>query len=137
MRCGWTIGNQSGGYPMNRAAVRKKAEALLRRADVTEGIREHFAVAANFTPVDGAQMLVKHIRGEIEHERTVVTKDGVEKINEKIPPSLDALKHYHSLALPKPAKQVQVDQRVVVAKALISEQAPQIRVRELKPADEV
>jgi hypothetical protein len=128
MRCGWMYRN---GYPMKRDAVAKKAERLLRRGDVTEAIRNYFSELADFSPVDGARKLVEHIHG-IEHDATVLVDGSPVTYRAREKPSLDALKHYHALALPKAAKQVNVDQRVVVAKALISETPPPIRVRALE-----
>jgi hypothetical protein len=130
MRCHWVF---HGGTPMNKYAVAKKAEKLLKRPDITEAIRAHFTELADFTPVDGARKLVEHING-IEYEKTVIVDGQPLTYTDKEKPSLDALKHYHALVLPKPAKHVQVDQRVVVSKVLISDQAPTIRVRELNPA---
>ena len=120
---------------MNRAAVRKKAE-VLRRADVTEGIREHCR-RGELTPVDGAQMLVKHIRGEIEHERTVMTKDGVEKITRRFPRRWTRSSITTRWRCRSRRSRFRWTSGWGVAKALISEQAPQIPVRELKPADKV
>ncbi len=128
-RQGWTTRRGK----LSERAIRVKSEALLVRADITDAIREFFGVAAEFYPHDGAQMLVRHIKGEIPVTRKIVTKDGVDEVTEMLPPSLEALKHYHNLTLRKPAKQVQVDQRVLVAKALVTDEPPAIKARSLEP----
>lgn len=106
---------------------------ILERHDVTRAARDYYEVAADFTPVDAARMLVRHINGEIEEERIIQTKDGVEKVTVKVRPSLDALKHYDTTVLPKAPKQVQVDQRVLVRKDFITDEPPKIRARALEP----
>lgn len=123
------------GTPMKPAQVAKKVERKLQQEDILAGLREHFGQSADFWPQDGASWLVKHIKGEVSYEETAVSKDGeVVRYEKTLPPSLSALNAYHALTLPKPAtkKQVQVDQRVLVAKALVSDEPPQMRVRTLE-----
>lgn len=123
----------SGGYPLSDKVVARKVEQILSRPDINGANREMFAVSAGLYPHDVNRMVAKHILGEIEVTKHIQTKDGVETIVEKAPPSLDAAKLYYNLAMPKPAKQVNVDQRVLVAKTFVTDEPPAIRARVLEP----
>ena len=132
---GWQASN---GSQLSGKVSLRKANAILENQDVNLALRELFGAAEKFYPGEAATWLVRHIRGEVEVERTVVTKDGVEKVKDKLPPSLDALKHYNALAFPKPVKQVQIDSRMIVAKAMVTDEPPEIRARALeKPVKEL
>ncbi len=131
--CGWFWGS---GKPLNARQVAKRAKAIMLRPDWVENMRDLFEVAGGFSPVDGVRKVVQHIEGRIEVQRTAVTKDGeIVNYTETLPPSLEALKHYHSMTVPKATKQVQVDTRMLVAHRMVSDAPPVMRARVLKPAD--
>lgn len=132
-RMGWRTGFKT---PMKDKALVHKTRVILENSDVAAAMRELFSETETFHPHHAASWLVRHIKGEVEEEKASVTKDGdVIKYTVKAKPSLAALQAYNALAFPKAAKQVNVDQRVLVAKALVSDEPPAMHVRSLeKPA---
>jgi hypothetical protein len=103
--------------PLTPPAVRRKALAYFANPNITEAIREHFEVNAGFSAAEAAQIHVKWIRGEMEHN------------GEKLPPSFQALKGYEDGAFPKQVKKVDVEQRSLVARFEVRDHAPPIRAR--------
>jgi len=112
------------------AQILRQGRKILARGSVIEYMTHYFD-AVGFTALDGARMLKRHIEGDITKE--VMTKDGtVEEV--KLPPSLDALKHYHALTLEKQTTKVEIDQRTLVAHRMMTSEPPKMRARELKTA---
>ena len=107
------------GYTMNEKRAVARAKAHLNKANVLEALRRFFEASTGFSVVDAAREHVKWIRGEQEH-------DG-----RRLPPNYGALKDYEAMTLPKLPKQVQVDQRTLVARVNLREEAPAIRPRTL------
>ena len=87
---GWLAGGYS---PLKDATIKKKALTLLKRPDVCAAVAQIFDVSAGFAPHHGAKKLVDWIEGN------VVGPDG-----ESLPASLDALKFYFGMVIPKPER---------------------------------
>lgn len=120
-----------GGMLSSKAAI-KRARHLLKRDDISNECAELFEVATGFTRMDFAQKLIQHIEGVVPVDRKHVTKDGeIISYTETLPPSLDALKVYRDMAIPKPPKQVQVDQRTVTMRISPNTPPPALRARVL------
>jgi hypothetical protein len=114
--------------------ILRKARRVLGLTEIQAKIADFYEVAVGFSPVEAAAMHVKHIRGEILVEKTVFDNDNYpQTVLERQPPSYQALKDYNSAVLPKPAKQVNIDQRTMVAKVMVEQQdAPKMRVRTIE-----
>jgi hypothetical protein len=111
----------SNGYPLTEKTIARKVEKLISRPDISQAFREATDVATggDLTLATGLQKMSDWIHGNVEH-------DG-----EKLPPSQEMLSKYLALAIPKAPKQVQIDQRVLVAKALVTDEPPAIKARSL------
>lgn len=114
--------------PKSDRQVLRHAKKILARGSVIDYMADIFE-AIGFTPVDGARKLIDHIQGNLTKE--VAQKDGT-TVEVKIPPSLDALKHYHSLTLEERTKKVQVDTTMLVAHRMVGSEPPKMRARVLK-----
>jgi hypothetical protein len=111
----------------------RRAKALLKQPDVVAAIRAAYEVGADYSITDGMKRLVDWIEGRVRHEQTKMLESGeVVKYDVTLEPSLEALKTYLSVVTPKPAKQVQVDSRSIVAKVLVTDQPPKTRARILE-----
>jgi hypothetical protein len=127
--------NQGGGQ-LSTPAARKKGRALLNNPDIRAGLANYVEAVANFSLEDLAQKMVGFIEGGLEYEKTlvVVTKEGPEVIRytEKTPPSEAMTRFAANLMLPKPPKEVHVDQRTMVAKVIMGAEKPKITARVLE-----
>jgi hypothetical protein len=133
-RLGWV--NSYGSAPAREKSILKRAKYLLDHHEIAGALRDYFDVAADFTAVDAANKLVDWIEGRVEYDTQTVTREGaVIEHKAKMPPSLEALKAYMAVAIPKPAKQVNIDQRTLVAKVLITDKPPVMRARILEVED--
>ncbi|MDE2102035.1 MAG: hypothetical protein KGL39_32615 [Patescibacteria group bacterium] len=110
------------GNPANRkketirAEMLAKAESKLKLSEIGEAIANFFQASVGFSLADAADLMVQHIKG-IEYEKTYVSPVGdtrVIVVKEK--PSYQALKDFMALVTPREPKQINVDQRTLVAR---------------------
>ena len=96
----------------NRLAL-QKGKQKLQMDRIGAAIAEVYGIAASFTLDDALLLHVRHIKGELTKEQ--MTPAG-EIVSIQIPPSYAALKDYLKMVLPAAPKQVQIDQRTIVAR---------------------
>ena len=110
---------RSGIYykPMTQRQILKRANGLMALPDMQAGLRAYFGKVANFTPDDAAKKLVDFIN-EAKDENV----------------ALRALGTYMKLAFPQPTKQVNVEQRTLVARVSLGSEPPKMRTRQLEAA---
>jgi hypothetical protein len=128
-RLGWHWSGEGWVKPMTDIQILRKAKKIEQREGSLAYMRSMFE-AVGFSPVDGVRTLVDHIKGNITKETIV---DG-EVTEVKLPPNLDALKHYHKLTLQEQTKKIEVDTRSIVAHKMMSDTPPAMRARVLKDA---
>ena len=111
------------------AIVRKK----LRNPNIRRALQDVYQGVADFSVIKAISKHVEHIEGA-EYEKTFVTKNG-EVIKETVrdKPSWPALKAYLEMALPQPAKKVQMDITAHHGQSMLSD-VPPIEARALGPA---
>ena len=113
-------------------ALLTKGRKVLGLLGVQKSIAEFYEVAVGFTPFEAAATHVAHIRGGIPVEKVAIVNGEEIRYVEKTAPNYQALKDYHNAIQPKPAKQVNVDQRTMVAKVMVdTTEAPKMRPRPL------
>ena len=104
-----------------RAELIRKGRAKLRLSQVGDAIADFYDVAADMSLAEAAQLHAEHIRG-IKYKATVVDDKGkAHTVTMRDKPNYTALKDYLTLALPKEAKRVQVDQRTLVGRMSVGE----------------
>lgn len=114
------MGFLAGGWPMKPATAVRRAEALLANGEISRAIRKIMGLA-DLNVVDTFRKL----------------KDLVNSEDDNI--ALGAVRTTLSYALPKPTKQVNIDQRTLVARIDARDSAPPIRARTIDalPAPEI
>lgn len=105
-----------GARELSDKHVIKRAKHLLKNPDIVAAIGEFYEQAAGFTVEDGAKMLVKWIKGEVEGQ----------------PPSLPALQMFIKMTTPQATKQVRIDQRSIVARVQIGDEPPKLVTRTIE-----
>lgn len=105
---------------MKPLVAQKRALTLLSNPNITAAIAEAFEAEAAFSVGDAMRKHVEWILGKVEHA------------GETLPPSYQALKDYEALAIPKPAKNVNVHNETLVARVNVRSEAPPIRSRTIE-----
>lgn len=119
--------------PYTDRQVLKRAKKILDRDGVVAYLGDLYQ-ARRFSPLEGVDLVIKHMRGyEIDQQK--VTKDGdVVTYTERVKPSLEATKFYFSQTTEEQAKRVQVDTRMLVSHHMNASEPPRMRARVLKDA---
>lgn len=103
-------------------AVKQK----LRKPDIREALRDVYEVAG-FDLIEGLELQLKHVRGELEKE---VIKDGV-RYKVKMPPNYAALRDIQKLIMPQPATKVEVAGKHMHAHVTLGGPSPAIIPRSI------
>lgn len=143
MDAGRRMGWMSNGFasPLSDKSLRKKVNAILARPDTPAGIRLAVETVTGFGAPEMIQKVVDHIQGRVKYEETAVTKDGeVIRYEKTLPPSREMLTKLMDVTTPKAAKQVNIDQRMLIQRIAPQPGAvpPPLRARVLTalPADD-
>lgn len=116
-----------------RSLALRQAKAKLENRNVREALRGLYELAG-FDLVEGLEWHLKHIRGEITEEKTVVVRDTkdsahVEVVEVKKPPNYSALRDLMKTITPQPA--LRVEGRVLHGHVALPNATPQIAARSI------